>query len=394
MPLVAMVDAVRTVSITLNDGDWTALQGAIRRKQSTLVLACSKPGHPKTSRLGTRFFAHNPGSGACGEHPGETPQLLLAKTIIIEAATAAGWSADPEVRGDGWIADVLAERDGHKIAVEVQWSAQTRDEYVSRQERYAGTGVRCAWFTRHAGSVPAPSRELPVFLLTPAGDDMTGSIGDRELSLNNAVTALLGGRVQFREYVGDGTPCQTIINLLREKCWKCHRDFLIWNVTGMSATGRCGLTQHDHISYELFVEDRIEAAPMVRQAAAQAAADQPVPLATLARRSTKASGTTYLAFVCPCGAVCGDNFVVDLIREAAYGNPYRSITSPAGEPGLGRPHWCLDTGHGNCPKPPDGYAPPAPSRTSEQAQAAATVQQVGKGISQREALRIMFGGYT
>jgi competence CoiA-like predicted nuclease len=150
--LVALVDGVRTVSILLSDDRWLGLQAAARKKSVALTLPCGLPGHLRTSRLGTRHFAHNPGGGGCAEHVRETAQHLLAKSIIIRAASAAGWHAEPESRGDGWVADVLATKDGRRIAFEVQWSAQTRDEYQHRQGRYeAASGSPTApghWPTR------------------------------------------------------------------------------------------------------------------------------------------------------------------------------------------------------------------------------------------------------
>lgn len=64
-----------------------------------------------------------------------------------------GWEANPEVRGttsdgEAWIADVLCERDGLRVAFEVQWSSQSDEEFRRRQQRYARSGVRTIWVTR------------------------------------------------------------------------------------------------------------------------------------------------------------------------------------------------------------------------------------------------------
>jgi hypothetical protein len=87
----ALVDGLGTVSIALDDDAWLLLQGAVRRKNAALTLTCGSPGHLRTSVLGTLFFTHNPGAGACGKHARETPEHLLAKKIIVEATQAAGW---------------------------------------------------------------------------------------------------------------------------------------------------------------------------------------------------------------------------------------------------------------------------------------------------------------
>lgn len=41
---------------------------------------CGFPGHTRTSRLGTQYFAHNPGGDGCSA--GEATHHLLAKSII------------------------------------------------------------------------------------------------------------------------------------------------------------------------------------------------------------------------------------------------------------------------------------------------------------------------
>jgi competence protein CoiA len=392
VPLLALVDGVRTVSILLTDDEWLTLQAASRQKAVALTLPCGLPGHLRTSKLGTRHFAHNPGGGGCADHIGETAQHLLAKSIIVRAAAAAGWTATPEYRGNGWVADVLAEKDGRCVAFEVQWSPQTRDDYQHRQDRYAADGVRCAWFTRHEHSIPPPTKDLPVFYLAEDRDDMTVRIAARTMPLADAVTALLRGHVKYRDYVSNGESSETSILLHETECWKCHAPFLIWNVEGSSITGPCGQWAGVSDGYEIFATDRPEAASAIRAAATRAANGQPLPLATLSPRYTKMSESTYMAFSCPkCGYVYGDMFVHSLIANSAYESPYRAITQPGTERGIHEPHWCYDTGQGHCALPPPGYIDPK-SPTDEAHVGTVQVQRVGDGLTGRQAVNRMFGG--
>lgn len=74
--------------------------------------------------------------------------------------------------GEEWIADIYAEKGKAKIAIEVQWSPQAFIETKRRQEKYAQSGVRCAWLLR-SGSIKArnaivgdyaySTKDLPVF---------------------------------------------------------------------------------------------------------------------------------------------------------------------------------------------------------------------------------------
>jgi len=391
MPLVALVDGQRAVSSLMSDDEWLTLQKFVRAKKGSLTLLCGLPGHPKT-RKGTRFFAHNPGNGgACTEHPGETAQHLRAKDIIVRAAVAAGWDAQPEVSGDGWVADVLAEKDGRKVAFEVQWSPQVDADYAYRQERYAASGVRCAWFVRHERSVHAPTKEVPIFLLAEEDDDMMVSLGGKVQPLGDGVTALLEGRLQHRDYVSSGDPAEMIVHVHQDQCWKCGAPFMFWTVAGATATGLCGLTHWEESHYEVFAKDRIEATPAIRQAAEQAAIGVVVPLAKLSPRSTKMSGSTYMAFSCPkCNAVSGDMYVRDTLMENGYEEPFRKVTLPVGEHGLPCPHWCLDTGAGNCATPPTGYTPPKLPETTEPT--GTTAMATVGSMSVRDGIRMMFGG--
>lgn len=95
MPLVAVVDGERVVSTLLSSADWSVLKDDVRAKRRTVTLPCGYAGHAKTSRLGTPYFAHNPGGDGCSA--GETAEHLLAKAIIVRAATEAGWTAEPEI---------------------------------------------------------------------------------------------------------------------------------------------------------------------------------------------------------------------------------------------------------------------------------------------------------
>ena len=61
------------------------------------------------------------------------------------AAHAAGWSAEYEVRGFGWIADVLCVSGENLVALEDQ--NVDNHTLVDRTERYRESGVRVAWFT-------------------------------------------------------------------------------------------------------------------------------------------------------------------------------------------------------------------------------------------------------
>ena len=108
----------------------------------------------KTSRLRTRFFAHQT-KGACTWKP-ETEVHRYLKGLVLKAAREAGWEAETESsgscpNGERWTADVLAWKGAETIAVEIQWSKQTNEETLRWQERYRQSGVTGVGLLRQPG---------------------------------------------------------------------------------------------------------------------------------------------------------------------------------------------------------------------------------------------------
>jgi hypothetical protein len=141
-------------SFDLADEQWRALELENRKARHLKMPCCSSHVTLKRSRLGTRFFAHK-SVGTCTTAP-ETETHLRLKRMAVEAARANGWNASTEVigispSGEQWKVDVLAQKGRSKVAVEVQWSSQTNEETLRRQERYRASGIRGLWLLRQAG---------------------------------------------------------------------------------------------------------------------------------------------------------------------------------------------------------------------------------------------------
>lgn len=114
-----------------------------------LMPCCLTPAIPKTSVRGIQFFAHL--HDECDTAP-ETQWHIEGKAEVLAAMKSIGVTGEEEVPGgvpgDEWQADTLFQYDGRTIAVELQRSYQTVDEFIARQERYARHGVECYWLTR------------------------------------------------------------------------------------------------------------------------------------------------------------------------------------------------------------------------------------------------------
>ncbi|NOH44469.1 hypothetical protein F0259_11685 [Vibrio cyclitrophicus] len=177
MPLRAVIDGVHVQAFDLDSQGWLQLKQ--NYKNFCLVMDCC--GHkaiPKTSKLGTQYFAHAR-RGGCNRAP-ETVEHLKLKTIIAQAASRAGWSVTTEFKGstpsgEAWVADVYCEKGQSQIVFEIQWSYQTFDEYKRRTRKYMESGInRCAWLYRASknrdNQLPE-SKEVPCFAISVEDDD-------------------------------------------------------------------------------------------------------------------------------------------------------------------------------------------------------------------------------
>ena len=208
MPLRCLDPAGKSVhSFDLSDDEWQALVLENRRVRHLRMPCCNSPLMLKRSRLGTRFFAHMK-SGACATGA-ETEEHLELKRMVVEAARSRGWTAQTEIAGitpagEQWRADVLAQKGTAKIAVEIQWSRQTNDETLRRQERYKQSGIRGLWLLRQPGHPVTHS--LPAVCVGGNKDDgFTALIDDHSqisqwqpcMPLRAFMDAAFGGRFQF-----------------------------------------------------------------------------------------------------------------------------------------------------------------------------------------------------
>lgn len=138
----------------LSADEWRRLERKNRETRHLRMPCCSSLVVLKRSNHGTQFFAHK-ARGTCTTAP-ESEAHLQLKRMAVDAARANGWKADTEVAGASpsgapWKADVLATKGKHKVAVEIQWSGQTNDETLRRQQRYREAGVRGLWLLHQPG---------------------------------------------------------------------------------------------------------------------------------------------------------------------------------------------------------------------------------------------------
>lgn len=162
MPLKARLDDDVILSFSLPDQVcWNDLKDASREGRLTMSC-CGVPAIPKTMHgHGTRFFAHKVRHDC--EWGGESAEHEMFKIAAAKAAISVGWIAETEVSGPDWRADVLARKDGTRIAVEIQLSPQTAPETHRRTDRYENDGVQVIWLFKRLPPGLRIGKEMPAF---------------------------------------------------------------------------------------------------------------------------------------------------------------------------------------------------------------------------------------
>lgn len=254
MPLKCVSDNQELFAFNIKSADdWDELRARNAQDRSLHMQCCGVGVVLKTSKLGTRYFAHAR-KGPCLSAP-ESSEHLRAKEIIATAVQRAGWVVTVEQSGQTndqqtWIADVLASRGGKSaIAFEVQWSRQSLDETERRQNIYRSASVRGMWFMRQH-DFPI-SKEIPAFMLT--FDEQTGEFHvllpapsfnslwvcardkhesrnwQQRIELGRFVEGALQGKLRFAPQVGKKLPLE--VSGACTDCWRCKKE--TWIITNL-----------------------------------------------------------------------------------------------------------------------------------------------------------------
>ena len=182
MPVTCFTSAnERLISFDYSPGEWDQLK--LRYADLGLhVRCCGAQAIPKTSKLGSQFFAHK--SNACGEGK-ESIEHILCKELIVKGGRAAGWVSSPEQPGEdsfqnAWVADVLCQKNDYRIAFEVQLASQAFAEYKRRTVRYSNSGVNCLWFIQRKRKHPIAEQMILDRINSTQRKDVLGHHPDRE----------------------------------------------------------------------------------------------------------------------------------------------------------------------------------------------------------------------
>lgn len=248
MPLVAIVDGVRTVAPFLTDEEWAAIRP---RAASIVIPCCSGNGFKRTSKNGIRHFVHKTKNRACN-WCSETEEHLRLKQVIATTCKGAGWQVDVERCGPDWRADVVAARGRVQVAFEVQLSPVALEELMARQKRYERDSIRGCWFygeklLPHRTQWEAPrlpiQKQLPAFFLMLSGSQAKVELGRRCMPIRDAVRLLLAGKVRFCSEQKIERVQQ--IDFYYTRCWRCQKETGVyragWGKNGCFAVSDSGI---------------------------------------------------------------------------------------------------------------------------------------------------------
>jgi len=145
MPLSAIVAGNTVIGPDLSGKEWADLAARHKKGLAITMACCGAPGHLRKSKRGTQHFYHAVDTG-CG-YEEESPEHLELKYLVYRTCKDAGWQTYVECPAPdrSWVADVLAEKDGRKVAFEIQISAISPDELAERDRRYRDAGIESYW---------------------------------------------------------------------------------------------------------------------------------------------------------------------------------------------------------------------------------------------------------
>jgi hypothetical protein len=247
MALKALVNGKMVHADDLSEDQFRAIQV---KKPQVIMFCCQTRGYMRV-REEYQEFVHYRRTEQCLGRP-DSPVHDLLKIAVRNAARSAGWEADYEVPDprpeQKWIADVLAQKEKTRVAIEIQISPITEAELTRRQQIYADSKVRSCWFVKQRAAwkyVVTPDKKVPIFQLTEEKDAELGapryfvSISPQhKMPIKQATAALLNS--EFRWCASRRTRLQDSLVILRvRECIHCREPFGMYTIK--TTRSSCGM---------------------------------------------------------------------------------------------------------------------------------------------------------
>jgi len=359
MPLRAIIDNKEIISSFLTEEEWNELKDRIKSNSlDVIIYQTKKQGYLRRSKKGLQHFVHKKGELPENWKP-ESPQHLYVKNEVLLGCKDAGWDGYPEFKENDWEADVLALKGEQRIAFEVQWSSQTYDKTVERQNKYKRDNVRCCWLFRKPpkefrnwGDELKADKEIPLFkIFEDENKDIKVDFYGKIFSVRNFIKILLKGKIKYSFQTKVKSKQKLTINFFETSCWKCganqHSYFLQETVKS-----KCDLDMY--LENSMWDDDDLKYDPKIINAVndfTKTREGHQIHIGQIKKRYSKTAHSSYKSFGCyKCDAIFGDWFLNKEIMEARMdgGNIELIVEVELPEIKEDREHWCYNKNNDFC----------------------------------------------
>lgn len=274
------------------------------------------------------------------------PLHSIIQKEIQAILLSLGYDCSCEYRGNGWRADVYAEKDGAKFVFEIQLSPQTYKRTEERQSLYLREGITACWlFENDPSKKRIEKQDLPVFKIIDRDYKLYVSLkGRKELPLDIFIRDFVGGRIKFCETL---KPLPLIeVNFIEYPCYKCGAINHIYFLSPFKSA--CNVQISEMEKEQMWTDSKFSFDKRVIekvQQYVQGPDKKYINLATIKNRYSNTAEASYMSFGCKeCDAIFGDFYVFDTIMECIYGDgiidKFSFETNATDEFRQDIPHWC------------------------------------------------------
>lgn len=359
MPLRAIIDNKEVISSFLSTEEWNDLKDYVKSNSLNVTIAqTSKKGYLRTSKKGLQHFVHKKGEKPDDWKP-ESPQHLLAKSEVILGCKDAGWEALSEFIENDWIADVIAIKESKRIAFEIQWSNQTYERTIERQERYKRDNVRGCWLFRKPakqffewGETLKADNEIPLFkIYETENNEIWVDFYGQKIPIRKFIKSLLNREIKFCNYMTANNSQEITISFFETFCWQCKSKQHVYFIQEFLES-RCG--QRIYIEKEMWGNENLKFAPQILKSIFEfltTKEGEQIKLGKIKKRYSKTTNSSYMSFGCfKCDSIFGDWFLNTEIMEAKMSEMTIDISTNINISDIKEEHkhWCLSKEKNHC----------------------------------------------
>jgi hypothetical protein len=354
MPLRALLNGLEIVSVDYSDDQWSELKDMVAQDHTQLILPCCNQVGVLQKTKGLKYFGHPKPGNPCRSKP-ESTEYLKSKMEIIMACQENGWKATPEFSESNWRADVLAVKDGMRLAFEVQWPKPSLEEVTLKQHQYKDSNVRGCWLiqipkTNKYSRLLTADKEAPIFKIrNHETGDIVVDFSNQAIPLKDFVAKLLNRSIKHCEHYRLQPEQDVEIVFFETSCWKCKQaQHLYTIVQGLKSI----CDKEIHLMGSMWSGDDIDMSPVIL-AAVQGImeSEKDLHVGQVKIRCSNTLNNSYLSHGCYyCDVIFGD-FYLRTEKMDGLSDPKRRIFKQRLNMGIPKqegPHWCHSIGGEFC----------------------------------------------